>query len=179
VRQGLGVGQLRIKFGGRNKTRGAKPEHFKKASGGLIRHIIKQLETVGFVEKHDGAGREVADRQGRGGFRCGGRGRAGAAAARLVRSGGGGGGRGGGSGNSGAHAPVAGASSGSTRRRTGLWPRAGEGAAEPRRPAPHTPLPRPTPPPPPPPRPPAPQAPRAAAGSPPRARRTWTSSRAA
>jgi small subunit ribosomal protein S19e len=48
------VGQLRIKYGGRNKTRGAKPEHFKKASGGLIRHIIKQLETVGFVEKHDG-----------------------------------------------------------------------------------------------------------------------------
>jgi hypothetical protein len=55
VRQGLGVGQLRIKFGGRNKTRGVKPEHFKKASGGLIRHIIKQLETVGFMEKHTGA----------------------------------------------------------------------------------------------------------------------------
>ena len=55
VRQGLGVGQLRIKFGGRNKTRGVKPEHFKKASGGLIRNIIKQLESCGFVEKHDGA----------------------------------------------------------------------------------------------------------------------------
>ena len=55
MRQGLGVGQLRIKFGGRNKTRGAKPEHFKKASGGLIRHIMKQLESCGFMEKHDGA----------------------------------------------------------------------------------------------------------------------------
>jgi ribosomal protein S19E (S16A) len=55
VRQGLGVGQLRVKFGGRNKTRGVKPEHFKKASGGLIRHILKQLESVGFVEKHTGA----------------------------------------------------------------------------------------------------------------------------
>jgi hypothetical protein len=55
VRQGLGVGQLRMKFGGRNKTRGVKPEHFKKASGGLIRNIIKQLEGVGFLEKHDGA----------------------------------------------------------------------------------------------------------------------------
>ena len=55
MRQGLGVGQLRIKFGGRNKTRGVKPEHFKKASGGLIRNIIKQLESCGFVEKHDGA----------------------------------------------------------------------------------------------------------------------------
>lgn len=54
VRQGLGVGQLRIKFGGRNKTRGVRPEHFKKASGGLIRHIMKQLETCGFMEKHDG-----------------------------------------------------------------------------------------------------------------------------
>ncbi|KAI8466685.1 MAG: component of cytosolic 80S ribosome and 40S small subunit [Monoraphidium minutum] len=61
VRQGLGVGQLRMKYGGRNKTRGAKPEHFKKASGGLIRHIMKQLEGVGFMEKHDGAkgGRRV------------------------------------------------------------------------------------------------------------------------
>ncbi|GBF98176.1 40S ribosomal protein S19 [Raphidocelis subcapitata] len=61
VRQGLSVGQLRIKFGGRNKTRGAKPEHFKKASGGLIRHIMKQLEAVGFMEKHTGikGGRRV------------------------------------------------------------------------------------------------------------------------
>lgn len=54
VRQGLGVGQLRMKFGGRNKRKGVKPEHFAKSSGGLIRHIMKQFESVGFVEKHTG-----------------------------------------------------------------------------------------------------------------------------
>lgn len=54
VRQGLGVGQLRMKFGGLNKRKGAMPEHFAKSSGGLIRHIMKQFEAVGFVEKHTG-----------------------------------------------------------------------------------------------------------------------------
>lgn len=54
IRQGLGVGQLRMKFGGRNKRRGVKPEHFAKSSGGLIRHIMKQFESVGFLEKHTG-----------------------------------------------------------------------------------------------------------------------------
>jgi small subunit ribosomal protein S19e len=54
VRQGLGVGQLRMKFGGLNKRKGAVPEHFAKSSGGLIRHIMKQFEAVGFVEKHTG-----------------------------------------------------------------------------------------------------------------------------
>ncbi len=54
VRQGLGVGALRIKFGGRNKRKGVHPEHFKKASGGLVRHILQQFESVGFVEKHTG-----------------------------------------------------------------------------------------------------------------------------
>ena len=43
MRQGLGVGQLRMKFGGRNKTRGCAPEHFERASGGLIRHIMQQV----------------------------------------------------------------------------------------------------------------------------------------
>lgn len=54
VRQGLGVGQLRMKFGGRNKRKGCVPEHFAKSSGGLIRHIMKQFEAVGFCEKHTG-----------------------------------------------------------------------------------------------------------------------------
>lgn len=31
------------------------PEHFARASGGLIRHILQQLETIGFVEKHTGS----------------------------------------------------------------------------------------------------------------------------
>jgi len=54
IRQGLGVGQLRMKYGGRNKRKGVVPEHFAKSSGGLIRHILKQFESVGFVEKHTG-----------------------------------------------------------------------------------------------------------------------------
>lgn len=62
VRQGLGVGQLRMKFGGLNKRRGAKPEHFAKSSGGLIRHIMKQFESVGFVEKHTGEQHRVCAR---------------------------------------------------------------------------------------------------------------------
>ena len=43
MRQNLGVGALRVHYGGRNKRKGAVPEHFAKASGGLIRHIFKQL----------------------------------------------------------------------------------------------------------------------------------------
>ena len=43
LRQNVGVGALRIQYGGRNKRRGTVPEHFAKASGGLIRHIFKQL----------------------------------------------------------------------------------------------------------------------------------------
>lgn len=54
IRQGLGVGQLRMKYGGRNKRKGVHPEHFAKASGGLIRHIMKQFEGLGYLEKHTG-----------------------------------------------------------------------------------------------------------------------------
>ena len=54
VRQGLGVGQLRMKFGGRNKRRGVAPEHFARGAGGHIRHIIQQFEQIGFIEKHTG-----------------------------------------------------------------------------------------------------------------------------
>ena len=38
---------------------GAVPEHFCRASGGLIRHILQQLETIGFVEKHPVKGRRI------------------------------------------------------------------------------------------------------------------------
>ena len=38
---------------------GVVPEHFAKSSGGLIRHILQQLETVGFVEKHPTKGRRI------------------------------------------------------------------------------------------------------------------------
>lgn len=55
IKQGLGVGALRRQYGGRNKRKGVVPEHFCRASGGLIRHILQQLETIGFVEKHSGS----------------------------------------------------------------------------------------------------------------------------
>ena len=61
LRQGVGVGAFRKQYGGRNKRKGAVPEHFAKASGGLIRHILIQLETEGLVEKYEGkkGGRKI------------------------------------------------------------------------------------------------------------------------
>jgi small subunit ribosomal protein S19e len=50
LRQGTGVGAFRKVYGGR-KNRGTKKEHFQKASGGLIRSILKNLESMGVVEK--------------------------------------------------------------------------------------------------------------------------------
>ncbi|MGK0209175.1 MAG: small subunit ribosomal protein S19e [Patescibacteria group bacterium] len=46
----LGVGKLRTRYGGR-KDRGGKPDHFKKASGKIIRVILQQAEEAGIVEK--------------------------------------------------------------------------------------------------------------------------------
>lgn len=51
MRQDLGVGAMRKMFGGRNKRKGTVPEHFAKAAGGLIRHILQQLEELQIVEK--------------------------------------------------------------------------------------------------------------------------------
>ena len=61
MRQGVGVGAFRKQYGGRNKRKGAVPEHFAKASGGLIRHILIQLENEGLVEKYEGkkGGRKI------------------------------------------------------------------------------------------------------------------------
>lgn len=46
----VGVERLRKYYGGK-KNRGHKPEKFKKASGAIIRMILKQLEEAEFVEK--------------------------------------------------------------------------------------------------------------------------------
>lgn len=49
--QGLGVGALRRVFGGRsNKAGKVTPEHHAKAAGGIIRHALHTLETLGLVE---------------------------------------------------------------------------------------------------------------------------------
>ncbi|KAG2484618.1 hypothetical protein HYH03_016572 [Edaphochlamys debaryana] len=59
MRTGMGVGLFRIQYGGRVKCRGSKPEHYAKASGGLVRHIMKQLEECGLVEKAPEKGRRL------------------------------------------------------------------------------------------------------------------------
>nr|CCA22674.1 40S ribosomal protein S193 putative [Albugo laibachii Nc14] len=50
LRQHTGVGSLRKVYGG-GASRGVKRKHFQKASGGLIRHILHQLEEMKVVEK--------------------------------------------------------------------------------------------------------------------------------
>ncbi len=47
---GLGVGALSRWYGGRY-TSGNRSEHFRKASRGLIRHILSNLEKAGLVEQ--------------------------------------------------------------------------------------------------------------------------------
>lgn len=44
----IGVSKLRVLYGGR-KNRGMRPEHFRKASGNIIRKILQQLEKAGLA----------------------------------------------------------------------------------------------------------------------------------
>jgi small subunit ribosomal protein S19e len=46
----VGVERLRTRYGGR-KDRGAKPPHFYKSGGKIIRVILQQAEKAGLVEK--------------------------------------------------------------------------------------------------------------------------------
>ena len=55
---GLGVGALSRWYGDAVKN-GNRPEHFKRASRGLIRHILRQLENAGVVEQLENGGRKV------------------------------------------------------------------------------------------------------------------------
>ncbi len=59
----VGVGRLRTRYGGR-KDRGVKPERFRKGSGKIIRVILQQAETAGFVEKIKSkrAGRQLTEK---------------------------------------------------------------------------------------------------------------------
>jgi len=59
IRPGMGIGHFKHAFGGRIRTRGCKPEHHGLASSGNIRHILKNLETVGLVEKMPNGGRKL------------------------------------------------------------------------------------------------------------------------
>jgi len=50
VRGTVGVERLRTRYGGR-KNRGQKPPEFRKSGGKIIRTILQQVESAGFVEK--------------------------------------------------------------------------------------------------------------------------------
>lgn len=50
LRPHTGIGALTKWYGGRER-RGTRTEHFAKANGGLIRHILHQLEAIKVVEK--------------------------------------------------------------------------------------------------------------------------------
>jgi len=55
---GVGVGALRTYYGG-NKHCGPRPNHFRKSSGAVIKHVVKQLESVGVIDKHPDGGRRI------------------------------------------------------------------------------------------------------------------------
>ena len=46
----IGVSKLRIKYGGK-KSRGTKPEEFRKAGGNIIRKILQQLEKAELIKQ--------------------------------------------------------------------------------------------------------------------------------
>ncbi len=57
----IGVQRLRNIYGGR-KSRGHKPEHKRKASGAVLRKILKQLEAAGFAKTEKGKGRVITQK---------------------------------------------------------------------------------------------------------------------
>lgn len=59
----VGVQRLRTRYGGR-KNRGVQPAEFRKGGGKIIRVILQQAETAGFVEKVKGkkAGRKLTEK---------------------------------------------------------------------------------------------------------------------
>ncbi|MCE4600804.1 MAG: 30S ribosomal protein S19e [Desulfurococcales archaeon] len=52
----IGIETFRTIYGGR-QDRGSAPEHFKKASGSVVRKLLQQLEDAGLVAKIPGKGR--------------------------------------------------------------------------------------------------------------------------
>ena len=54
----IGTARLRSYYGGR-KRRGVKTEHFRKASGKVIRSAVQNLEKAGYLEKAKPRGRQL------------------------------------------------------------------------------------------------------------------------
>merc|ERR1711907_398569 len=61
LKQGIGVGKFR-KIYGSSYRKGVRTEHFSKSSGGLIRHIVQQLEKAGIVEAYAKGGRKITSK---------------------------------------------------------------------------------------------------------------------
>ena len=63
IRNIVGVGRLRNRYGGRKK-RGVKPAEFRKSGGKIIRTILQQAESAGFLEKskEKKAGRKLTEK---------------------------------------------------------------------------------------------------------------------
>ena len=60
LRPNTGVGAL-TKVYGSNFRRGARTEHFRRASGGILRYMLKQLEAIKVLEHTaDGKGRRIS-----------------------------------------------------------------------------------------------------------------------
>jgi len=51
LRPSTSIADLQKVYGGNNRS-GPRPSHFQKSSGAIARHIVKQLEKVGIVEKN-------------------------------------------------------------------------------------------------------------------------------
>ena len=58
LRPGIGIGQLQKWYGG-SYRRGVRTEHFRKASSGVIRSVLLQLEEMKVLEKLPTGGRRV------------------------------------------------------------------------------------------------------------------------
>lgn len=61
IRGGIGTGEFRKIYGGR-KRRGMKPNRSSKASGGLIRNALQQLERLGVIETDARGGRRLTSK---------------------------------------------------------------------------------------------------------------------
>jgi small subunit ribosomal protein S19e len=59
LRPGLGVGMLQKWYGGAYR-RGARTEHFRKASAGIIRSVLIQLQEMKVVESLPSGGRRMS-----------------------------------------------------------------------------------------------------------------------
>lgn len=59
LREGTGVGSLKVRFGGKYR-RGALPGRHQDAAGGLIRSIMSTLDELKIIEKSAKGGRKIS-----------------------------------------------------------------------------------------------------------------------